>query len=253
MLVAVRCRKKEEVAELVRAAPFPDMPLLPHGEILFCVFPEQEKLQDAKRALLAWIGERPVAAELFDHDVDEAALVDAKKHLGESWPTRPRLFVSSPSFENEEARARRRRFAHLLLDEAITCTETAILVDPARGRKRLAVLAYRHGLTVRALDGERIEVHASLWRPGKPSWRRHPIDCQRCRRELGERLPKGLRWTMTEREGIPTVEVHTTSPSEILRTVEAIARDMAAAHSLWLWEIAPLGLALRRLLGDLGR
>ena len=58
---------------------------------------------------------------------------------------------------------------------------------------------------------------------------------------------------MTEREGLPTVEILATNPGEILRIVETVARDMAVAHSLWLTEIEPLGWALRRLLGDLSR
>jgi len=260
LLLAVRARDEADRARLV-AAPRPQHSrLLVHGDAVLLLIPildggSLRTLADVRDHALAFAGDRRFAAELFYEEVSDEALVAAKQRLGHRPAEVPRLWLACWGDTAEEQAA---ELAATIGDRA-TRAGRAVLVEPAPDRKRLAVLAYRRGASVRSLDGARVRVRASVWidpppRTSRPAERRL-VDAVALEAGLRAALPREAELTVTVPERPwrpgPDVTIVTATPAPVLGIVRAQVAAAEAQVAIGLADLDPLGAALRRLLADL--
>jgi hypothetical protein len=263
VLAAIRCRDDGADRAQVMAAPAPAIVRrYPHGDAVLLAAPILAKegplatLGDLRATLLALAGERPVAVELaYEEDLGDAVIVAAKQHLHERPPQRPRLWVS---FWGTDSAEHALAMLELCGHDRGTRVGSAVLVDPAPDRKRLAVLAYRRGGYVTSLDGERVELGAQLWYepPPRQKGAKAPpppeVDVVRLEAELRAALPKEAELSVRVpdrpwRPG-PDVTITTAEPSRAFAIVRAQAESIGARVSPWIRDRDPIGSSLRRLL-----
>lgn len=262
LLAAIRCRGDDDRDELLTAPAPPDTRRYPHGDVVFVTMPilahesPIDTLDAARAAFLALAGERRFALELRFDELTDDAFVAAKRHLGHRRAERPRLSIYFWGPERDTLAA---RMLDLCGADRTTLSASTLLVDPAPDRKRLAVLAYRRGGYVTALDGDEVEVGASIWfdpPPPQKGRRAEPrlVDVPRFEADLRAALPRGTDLTVTNpdrswRRG-PDVTIRTTTPGPLLAIITAQAAALGANVSPWVRDLDPLGAALHRLLDD---
>lgn len=261
LLVAVLLRCAGHRERLLAAPRPPGMRAYPHGDVVFLTLPvalhahPSSALHAARDEVLRLAGGHRLAAELFTDEFSEADLLAVKRQLGHRPPATPRLWTSFPPFDSDDSAI---AFARHMPAGRTIRAGSAVLVDPAPDRKRLAVLAYRHGGHAHALDGHRVTLRATLWHPPPPVRR---VDRDQLDAALRARLPAGaeLGVELPESHGPrtyypgPFVTAVTDAPATVLTALadEAALRD--ARVTAWAADRDPLGAALHRLLAALGR
>ncbi|MCC6645980.1 MAG: radical SAM protein [Polyangiaceae bacterium] len=262
LLAAVRCRDDRDRDDVLTTPWAPGARRHAHGDVVFVSLPvlghesPVPTLAAARDALLTLSAGRPLAVELFFDEVLEAALLAAKRHLGHAPSQRQRLSIV---FWGEDRHARAARMLQLCGAQRTTVCDSLLLVDPAPDRKRLAVLAYRMGGSVAALDGEELELGVSVWfdpPPVKKGRRPAPrgVDVRDLEARLRAALPRASTMTIVKpdrpwRPGAD-VTVRTTLPGPALDALGASVAAIGAQHYPWVRDVDPIGAALRRLRDD---
>ena len=236
-----------------------------HGDRVLAVTPfgaatGPKTVAEIQQLVTSLAGDRPVAAALFDATVTDAEVVAVKKRLGDDLPVRPRLFVS---FWGQDAGTRAREFATSLGEKRVRVVANGVLIDPLVHRKRAAVLGYRRGATVLALDGRTVRVTGRFWfdmprvRPtrGKAAVHQSPPAGWRAALESGvaAALPRGTPISVTGSEpgavrhgAVVTLE--TDDPGPALAVLGAEAPRLGCNVTVWVHELDPLAWRIRRLL-----
>ena len=265
LLLAVKVADEADRAVLV-AAPRPAGSRVElHGDVVLLIAPVLRDesplptLVDVRDAVAAFAGERRFALELFFDEIADATLTAVLQRLGHRPARHPRLFVSYWGATSVEQAA---AFAHTLPDERTTVAGDGVLVDPAPDRKRLAVLAYRRGGTVRVLDGARVQLWATMWYAPPPPQKGtkapvRTIDDAHVEAALRASLPRGSELTVSRPEhdwrGGPSITIVTDAPAGALRALGNVATSIDARLNVGAEDLDPLGCAMRRLLDDLRR
>lgn len=267
-LLAVLGKNTADVHALV--ASNPTLQTYPHGDVLLATIPMEidgpmqsaQTLKELKEQVACIAGDRRFALELANNTVSRDALIQSKKQLGASPARRSRLWVSfgwSPTVGNNEARA----FATKMGDQKCTNIGRWLLFDPVRGRKRLAVMAYRAGATVHVLEGENILVTASYWAtPGRPKKGRNTVkprtlDSEQLEATLERHLPKVessvLRANQANYYKTSSIEIQCNNPSAVLVALGRVHEELGCEFGLYVDDIDPLSWSVRRLVGEVGR
>jgi len=254
LLVAVQARDAAE-ARAIEAAVAPNA--YRHGDRVLLARPmtgkQRSSVAVAYAGIAAIIGDRSVAAEICWEPVTPEAMVEVLKRLGDSIALRPRLAVY---FWGEDGEAKAKALEQSL-DADVTRVGSTLLVEGVARRKRLAVLAYRQGAAVRALDGERVKVSGAIWRlePGtKRSYaKRWPVPAGPIIARLRAVLPAGTTIEVTEvDEKVGTqIALVTSEPGRALAMVDAYATEEGIDQWLGVADLDPLAFTVRRLLADL--
>ncbi len=264
VLSAIQCRSKEDRDSLSKASNSLDMDTYPYGDVLFVhqvrSDESEESLLLVKQALQALADDRPFSSEIFYQDAKALAIVNALKSLGTAIAMRKRLWVSVVGFDTEKIQATVAQLAATLTDQEFVCGKTWLLLDPVKGRKRVAVLAYRRGANVTALDTERVNTQASLWRP-VPYGRKGKVKKQAALPSVEEieaaLCARGLRPSEFQvrikknYHKYIIINVLTTSPGEVLKRMEETADEFDLNFSPWVAPPDPMAMLFRRLLSDL--
>jgi hypothetical protein len=262
VLLAVKTRDDQDRERLLAAPRHQAWRLHAHGDVVLALalaFGGEgtlATLAEVREEVQRLAGDRRFAVELFFDDVSDGDLIAAMQRLGHRPARRPRLWVSywgETSSDNASA------FARTLPGERTTVVGDVVLVDPAPDRKRLAVLAYRHGASVHVLDGVRVELSAIVWyeRPQQKGQRgtTRSVDDVYVQTTLRALLPRGSELTVTRpkfswRDG-PTITIATDAPADALRALGNCAGSISACLGVSASDLDPLGTALHRLLEDL--
>jgi Radical SAM superfamily len=233
-----------------------------HGELVIATIPTlngprtAQTLMDARDAVLALAGDRGFAAELYPGEIDERELVEGKQRLGHKPAQVPRLWVRFGS----DAKDRKISFAGILDDDRVVSAGGGVLIDPAPDRKRLAVLGYRHGGSVRAFDSAELILDATIWypepamvkqekgKPRPPKPKKRLVDAGQMEAALRASLPGGTSLQIVGQQGRdPKVEVTTEEPAVALAVLASYAQSVEAKLGVWIREPDPVGALMRRL------
>lgn len=268
LLAAVRCADDGADRDRVLAAGAgAGLRAYPHGDVVLVTAPILAEgtplatLAAVRDAVLALAGPRRFAVELFFDEVSDAALIAAKKQLAHRPAQRERLWLHFWAYDRDaESCATAKEMVELCGKDRSTRCDSSVLVDPAPDRKRLAVLAYRRGGYVRALDGEEVAVGTPVWfdRPPPRKGRRADpaptIDATALEAALRASLPSTdeLRVVVPDRPWRPGADVTivTANPARALTVLAAQIAALGARCSPWVSDREPLAAALRRLLDD---
>ena len=266
-VIAVRGTSSDDVGKLVAGNPM--LQTFPHGDVLLATIPigndgpmqSAASLEELKQQILGIAGERPFAVELFYSPVRRDSLVQVKKHLSTSPARSSRLWVSfGTSFaeDNEGAKA----FAAKMSDQKSTNVGRWLLFDPVRGRKRLAVMAYRQGATVRALEGDDIQISATYWvaresgRKGKRQ-QQPQLDAAALRESLERYLPKVQSFELKANQDnyyrTSSAVIRCNNPAPVLLALGRTHKELGCHFGLYVSDIDPLAWCVRRILAELGR
>ncbi len=260
LVVAIRTRDDADRAALAAAARTFTAPLHVHGADVLLAIPigAFDDLAAARDQLLRFSDGRPLAVAVAYELVADDALIAAMQRLGHRPPGTPRLWLSFWTYQRDDATAI--AFAQALPGERVTVAATSVLIDPAPDRKRLAVLAYRRGGEVTALDGTRIELHAHLWydTPPQQGKRAEPrtFDLAALEATLRAAIAPGSQLAIVApdpagyRPG-PAVTITTDAPAIAMTALASYARTAGAELSIGASDLDPLGATLRRLVADL--
>lgn len=256
LLAVIRCRDHED-AQALMAAPRPD-DLQPtrHGELLLVVhrMTQPVDLAQAKALLTTCAGQRPLAAEMLTVGLTAESLSEAKKRLGVELPRTPRLRLS---FGGPEGPAAAEAFARSLDDGRATAHRGTVLVDGVARRKRVAVLALRHGADVHALEGTAVVVQGRFLLPAPPrtKGRKAPpapvVALADLERALRTSLGRDVTCEGPERwSRAVTARVVTEQPARALAAMDAYAHEIGCRAGLGVYDVDPLAWTLRRLVSD---
>ncbi len=265
LLVAVRGRDHDDARELAASAwtvgadAFSQI----HGEVMVTTIPMDRGLQPPqtlaalREAALLLADSRPCSAEIFWEGVTAQDLVRVMQRQGRPIRTSPRLYVRFwGADKDEQAEA----FARSLQDARVTVAAASVLIDPCANRKRLAVLAYRRGAEVGAVDGDVVAVRAHFWReqPSKKRGRRPsqgpvataPLEALlRAAAPNAQHLSVGVDASNPSWSGT-TAEIHTDSPAVLLSAIASYAGSAGCKVSVGVADLDRLGLAVRRVIAD---
>ncbi|EMN5127722.1 MULTISPECIES: hypothetical protein, partial [Burkholderia] len=213
------------------------------------------ELVEARQWLAAYAAGRPLAAELVFDDMDETAMLAVMKRLGAEIGRTPRLAVHFGW--RDDAGQKAVRFAQMVGEGQTNVAGKCVLVSGLERRKRLAVLAYRQGAHVSAIDGREVRVSAYLAVPGaKPQKGRRAeageIGIGRVRDALHQRFPGGIRMDVRAgyRRGTAYVNIVTADPGYAFAQFEQLAASLGATLSIGVHEVDPLAFAVRRVIAD---
>ncbi|VWB06350.1 radical SAM protein [Burkholderia lata] len=260
LLAAVRASSADDARDLASLTLHPAARTWLHGDVILVTLELQGdgapgELVEIRQWLTAYAAGRPLAAELVFDDMDEAAMLSVSKRLGAEIGRTPRLALHFGSREDSSQRAV--RFAQMIGEGQTDVAGTCVLVSGLERRKRLAVLAYRQGAHVCAIDGSEVRVSAYLFVPdAKPQKGRRAepgeIDIGRVREALHRRFPRGVRIDVRAgyRRGMAFVNIVTTDPGYAFTQLEALAASFEARLSIGVREVEPLALAVRRVIAD---
>lgn len=261
MLAAVRAASDQDARALADIPPHSTATTYLHGDLVLVALPlldgEQvpESIGDAKKLLTAFAGPRPFAAEVLFEPFDDAAMIAVKKRLGAKVQQQPRLAVG---FWGQDAEAKTAAFAQMVTEGAVTVAGTCVLISGIQRRKRLAVLAYRRGAYVSALDWAEVVVNAHFECPaeqpekGRRS-KRKTVDEDALKVMLAQRLSGEFRVSVTPVTDWgygPTVKILSSNPEMALGELNKIALDLNASLHAYVEEIDPLASAVHRVIAD---
>ncbi len=266
-LVAVRCQSSKDVAAIVARPRCPGSRAYPYGDALLLRLPLSDRAQPeapqslaaAKDEILRIAEHRPVAVELFEEPVTDADMVAVMKHLGEEPARQARLHIRFWEFDRAAAAEKARQLAQTLQDQQVTRSGGSLLIDPVRGRKRLAVLAYRRDAYVHPLDGAAIEVAGRFWlEPPRPQKGKKAepriLDSDRLHKLLHEGLPKVTAFEFNPDcepyRHSTQVKLRTTEPALCMRVLASASEAVGSELDLGFSDTDALGWAVRRLLSD---
>lgn len=152
--------------------------------------------------------------------------------------------------------------ANIFVSEGkVSVAGDCVLVSGIERRKRLAVLAYRAGANVRALDGAQVRIYAAFRlptvAPQKGRRAQQPaIDVVALEQELRSRFPEESCMTLTASASLMHgvyLTLHTSRPDFVLAEISQVAQNLGAGLSAGVREIDALAFALRRLMADVRR
>ena len=260
LLAAVRASGADDARDLAARKPHPAARTWLHGEVVLVTLELQGdgasgELVEIRQLLTDYSAGRPLAAELVFDDIDDAAMLSVKKRLGAEIGRTPRLALHFGSREDSGERAV--RFAQMIAEGQTNVAGTCVLVSGIERRKRLAVLAYRQGAHVGAIDGPEVRVSAYFFvrdvtpRKGR---RAEPgeIDIGLVREALHQRFPGGVRIDVKAgyRRGMAFVTIVTADPGYAFGQLEQLAASFDARLSIGVHEVDPLAFAVRRVIAD---
>jgi hypothetical protein len=253
-VLAIGCSSVADAREVLARPTHPETRRWSHGDRVLAVVPYQGRGPEDLTALRAWAlelaGGRPLAIELVWEPVEEAALLAAKQRLGSILPQRTRVCAGFYSFA-PDAEDEARDFARSLGSQPSTVAGTTVLVSDVQNAKRLAVLAYRRGASVRVTSGRTVMLSASLRPRGHGAARAAgppPIDAAAL--ETLVRFAGGVDQLRVSAEHAPWahVQVRTEDPDRILDALGRHASALDLAVSAGVSDIDSLGWTLRRVL-----
>ncbi|WP_235212735.1 radical SAM protein [Burkholderia paludis] len=260
LLAAVRASSADDARSLVRVAPHPAASTCLHGDVVLVTLELQgdgapDELAGIRQWLTAYAAGRPLAAEVVFEHVNEAAMLSIRKRLGAEIDRIPRLALQFGRHEDSGERAA--RFGQMIGEGQTIVAGACVLVSGLERRKRLAVLAYRQGAYVSAVDGPEVRVSAYLFMPDvqpRKGRRAEPreIDIDQVRDALRQRFPSDVRIDIRAgyRRSMAFVNVITADPGYAFAQLEQLAALLAAKLTLGVSEVEPLALAVRRVIAD---
>ncbi len=257
VLAAIRCRDADEVRATASACAADPRPFRtwPHGDRLLVALVLDARgdppitLTEAKSALESIAAGRPLAAEIVLTPFDEARLIAVKQRLGAEPPMLRRLVANFRDSERAHA------FARSLHGQPATVGGHTVLIEGSERPKRLAVLAYRHGAHVTALDGGEVAVNAYLWHEPKPRAGTKAITPAIDTHLLTARLvglatDRVIAFGAEPERGRCSVRFASTDPGASLTALAIHAAEIGSAIHMGLDETDPLAWAVRRVLTD---
>jgi hypothetical protein len=260
LLAAIRADGPGDRARLIAQPIHPLARAHVHGDVVLFAAPVLTRdaafgtLAVARDALVRYAGDRPLTAELCEEATDDE-IVAAMQRLGHRPPEVHRLWVAFWGPGSDEAAA---GFARTLPGDRTTRAGTAVLIDPAPDRKRLAVIACRRGGHVTALDGS-IRLTAVIWFEAPPAESgpraSRRVEVAEIEPALRGRFGRDSELAIdvlpyrTYRDA-PQITVTTDAPRAALTALAETARELGAQLTVWAAERDPIGAAVRRLVDD---
>lgn len=260
LLAAVRASSADDARNLAGLTPHPAARTWLHGDVILVTLELQGdsvpgELIETRQWLTTYAAGRPLAAELVFDDVDETAMLSVMKRLGAEIGRTARLALHFGWRDDSGQRAV--RFAQTIVEGQTNVAGKCVLVSGLERRKRLAVLAYRQGAHVSALDGQAVRVSAYFVVPGatpRKGRRAEPgeIDIGRVREALHRRFPGGIRIDVKAgyRRDAAHVNIVTEDPGYAFAQLEQLAAWLGATLSVGVHEVDPLAFAVRRVIAD---
>ncbi|HEU4536372.1 MAG TPA: radical SAM protein [Polyangiaceae bacterium] len=262
LLAAVRARDADDAGRLSEAPPHPAARCYRHGDLVLLTVPvlgrapSLETLPEARDLLLAFAAGRPHAAEIFSEELAEADLLAAKQRLGVARSTTPRLLMAYWEAKGGEKAHDLARLCEAD-DAKVAVAGGSVLVEGVGRRRRLALLGYRHGAAVAALDAPSLRVSANFWLnqpPRQKGKKAEPLVLDEARLDalLRARLPGGAASTLRRGKSWQGVAVtlDTDEPVAALGAFEATARELGARLWVGAADPEPLASALRRVIAE---
>ena len=255
LLAAIRGSNEHDAKALAATPLHPAATSYQHGDVVLITFAMMDKahpLESAGEAhglLTTLAGNRPLAAEILFDPVDTATMIAVKKRLGTVIPGTPRLAVR---FWGKDAEEKVAKFASLVSEGSVTVVGTYAIVSGVSRRKRLAVLAYRLGADVTALDGTEITVHAhlSVARGNRSAPGPASIETEAASDALKAHLSRGSSFTITSESYGKAVDIRTSLPENDLAAFAKVAESLGASPYTSLAETDPLAFAVRRVIAE---
>jgi MoaA/NifB/PqqE/SkfB family radical SAM enzyme len=250
LLFAVRAKDPRALG-----SPHPTARRFVHGDALLSIVPlgrapdTPRTLEDARALVAGFAGGRPFDVELLFDEPSDEAVVEVLKHLGSEIARAPRL---AAWFRGPDSESEARRFAASIQEARSTVAGSLVLFDPLERPKRIAVLAYRAGGDVAAIETRQARVHATLWRHVPYTKGKRPevpsIDLERIASALD--VVPGAKEPRVElrRPDYAGASVRTEDPATVLRALESIAAEQGLRLSVGVGDLDPLALAIRRVL-----
>ncbi|WP_423372223.1 radical SAM protein [Burkholderia sp. LMG 32019] len=260
LLAAVRASSADDARNLAARQPHPAARTWLHGDVILVTLELQGdgapgELIEIQQLLTAYSAGRPLAAELVFDDFDEAAMLSVMKRLGAEIGSLPRLALHFGW--REESGQKAVRFAQMIGEGQTSVAGACVLVSGLQRRKRLAVLAYRQGAHVSAIDGSEVRVSAYFVVPDampQKGRRAEPgeIDIDRVREALQQRFPSGVRIEVRAgyRRSMAFMNVVTADPGYAFTQLEQLAALFDARLTIGVHEVDPLAFAVRRVIAD---
>jgi len=264
-VLAVRARNSDDVRTL--AASHPLLRAYPHGDVLLATIPigtddkqAVQTLDELKQFVTNLAEDRKFSLELFYQQVDEDAMIQVKKHLGTEPAREQRLWVSLSSWDLATGTKAASAFAKTMNDQRSTVVGPWLLFDRVRGRKRLAVMAYRAGASVQPLEGESIQISARYWRARPPrkggKAKQRTLDIEELQQKLERYMPTGQSFALHANQDdyyhSSRVVIRTSDPAPVLLAVGRAHDDLGCMFSVHASDIDPLAWSIRRILKDVG-
>ena len=265
LLAAVRTASAEEARSLAASEFEPQMQVktFVYGDTLLLsmgLMGSDGELADCKRMLEQLAAGRPLAVEIQSDVVPSAQMLEVLKRLGTEIAQTPRLLVQFWSAEPAKSLQKAEQFAKMVTEAEVTLASSCVLVSGLARRKRLAVLAYRQGAYVAALDTAELQVQVRFSLPEVPRPKgakkgarvvQPQIDIQALRDALQSSLwGKGQLEVKESYHGAAQVLVTTTQPEPVLEQLQQAARMMGFEARYWVGETQSLAMAVRRLLAE---
>ena len=265
LLAAVRTASAEEARALAVVDLGEGMPVQTyiHGDTLLLsmgLMGSDGELADCKRRLEQLAAGRPLAVEIQSDVVPREQMLEVLKRLGTAIEQTPRLLLQFWSAEPAKALQKAERFAQMVTEGRTVLAGGCVLVSGLTRRKRLAVLAYRQGAYVAALDTAQLLVQARISLPPPPKPKdgkkgarvvQPQVDIQALRDVLQQSLwGRGQLEVKESYHGAALVLVTTTEPEWALEWLQQAARSLGADARYWVGETQSLAMAVRRLLAE---
>jgi MoaA/NifB/PqqE/SkfB family radical SAM enzyme len=261
LLAAIRAHDSADVRKLLREDIAKIGRSYQHGEIvlLVCPLPDQapETLDQLCARVRSVAADRAHSVEIVTVECDEAAMIPVLQRLGNELPLRPRLVFSSHGVDSQQRLETLERL--VTSDEGIVSARVGgtLLVEGIARRKRLAVLGYRHGASVRARDAAEQKLNAAFWFEQPPSERGRKsepvlIDPERLRAALTAHLPRGQSFELECPGYAHFIRVVLTSsePALVLAAFGRCAGELGSHFNVWLADTNQLALAVHRVVAD---
>lgn len=262
---AISCKNSSDRDSLIPKAKSFDMDCYPYGNTLFVhqVRGEEghEPMQQVRRSLLKLADGRAHASEIFYQEAKLTTIIEALKRLGQPVDCTKRLWVQFIGYETEVLNTQTSILTSTWNDQSLVRGRTWILLDPVRGRKRAAVLAYRRGASVSPLDARTLRVRGYFWVPriygnrGKQKTQRNAeLESVRDSLHVHGISPKDLRIEKRSdyNSGI-SASVLTSTPGQVLLAMEKSSIALNLQLHLSIDAPRPMEMMFRRLLSDLKR
>lgn len=261
LLAAVRTASADEARKLAAvewADEFSARPFI-YGDTLLLVMGlmgQEGELEACKRGLEALADGRPLAVEVHSDIVSSESMLEVMKRLGAPIHQTPRLVLQFWDGDPAVAQKKAAHFAQMVTEAEVTVAAACVLISGLSRRKRLAVLAYRQGATVGALDAAELQVSARLVLPELPRQKGRRavqpfIDIALLQDELRLSLWPGVPLQVEQGyRGAAQVRVTSTQPERVLETLKQAAQRLGATTHFWVSEPQALAMAVRRLLAE---
>ncbi|WP_294260311.1 radical SAM protein [uncultured Comamonas sp.] len=261
LLAAVRTAGAAEALKLAAvewADEFQARPFV-YGDTLLLamgLMGQEGELEACKRKLESLADGRPLAVEVHSDIVSSENMLEVMKRLGAQIHQTPRLVLQFWDGDPAVAQKKAAHFAQMVTEAEVTVAADCVLISGLSRRKRLAVLAYRQGATVGALDTAELQVSARLVLPELPRQKgkramQPPIDIELLQDELRLSLWPGEQLQVAQGyRGAAQVRVTSTQPERVLETLKQAAQRLGATTHFWVSEPQALAMAVRRLLAE---